>query len=133
MTTYSIDTNAILRFLLSDISFQANAVEKLFIEARKGIRQVKLEEAVFIEAVYVLMTMYKFPKSVIVEKLKGITNLAFIEIPQRAIILGALTLFEQISISFVDALLLSHAKEDSVTVFTFDKKLSREAKRLGLA
>lgn len=128
MITYSIDTNAILRFLLSDNKAQSSAVQQLFHTAKRGSVRVVVEEVVFVEAVYVLMKLYKFQKFVIVEKLTGITNLAFLDIAERSVIQHALTIFLEKNVSIVDSLLLAHAQGDNVTLYTFDKKLAREAK-----
>lgn len=133
MNTYSVDTNAILRFLLLDNVKQGRAVQELFHEAkREGVR-ILIEEVVFVESVYVLSKLYKFPKSVIAEKLIGITNLVFIDISVRDIVQSALTVFMTKNISFVDSLLLVHAQVEHIRLYTFDKKLAKEAKRMGLA
>lgn len=132
MTTYSIDANAILRFLLSDNKTQSGSVQQLFHAAKRGSVRVAVEEVIFVEVVYVLMKLYTFQKIVIAEKLTGITNLAFLDIAERSVVQQALAVFLEKNISFVDALLLAHAQGDNVMLYTFDKKLAREAKRLGL-
>lgn len=131
MITYSIDTNAILRFLLLDNIAQGSAIRDIFRDAKKGSVHICIQEVVFLEAVYVLIKAYELSKREVVEKLIEITNIAFIQILFRDVIRHALHMYEEENISFADALILSHAQHEKIMLFTFDKKLKKITEKKG--
>lgn len=122
-TRFSLDTNALLRFMLNDIPQQAHATKKLFIEAKREKCIVYVSLLVFVEAVFVLSRLYKLDKKVICEKLAGIITLPFLEITERSLLLAGIKMYKDNTISFIDSLLLYDAKTHQTSLFSFDKAL----------
>jgi len=54
----SIDTNVIVRYLLDDVKSQADEVERLFEQAKKGEMELVLSPVVIAETTFVLETYY---------------------------------------------------------------------------
>ena len=125
MKPYVVDTNALLRFILKDVSQQYNQVEKLLMQAKIGkVRLVVLQIVVF-ELHFALLKYYHFGKVEIIEKLESFISSAYLDIESRAVFLEALKVYRNTSISFVDCFLAAKAKKESCTLFTFDKDLRK--------
>ncbi|HUD45031.1 MAG TPA: PIN domain-containing protein [Patescibacteria group bacterium] len=122
-----IDTNYFLRFLLNDISEQHKTVKELFLSASEGKVALTTSTIVFFEIYWVLGSYYEKEKTEIVEALKNILKLTFIEIEERQILLNSIKLFEKTNLDLEDCYNLYFAKAKKVKLFkTFDKKLDRE-------
>jgi predicted nucleic acid-binding protein len=122
---YVIDTNAILRFLLSDNLDQQEKTAKLFHDAHAGKCFVTVLPIVCAEVAYILESHYKQTRKVIAEHLRVLISQTWISVPERRILLHTIQHFTN-GTHFVDAFLLSYAKEHQHTLFTFDKKLQKQ-------
>lgn len=120
-----IDTNVVLRYLLNDLPEQAERARALI----ESERQLWLTDVTIAEIAYVLTKNYSVPRSLAVEKLKGLLGRANVSVfgKEKAIVQIALGLCEQSGrVSFADALLWSSARQDSETiVYTFDDRFPR--------
>ena len=66
MKEYIIDTNFILRYLLADNKEQYKKSKAVFDQVREGKIIIHLEQAVFVEVIFVLSSFYETPKERIV-------------------------------------------------------------------
>ena len=67
MKEYIIDTNFILRYLLADNKEQYRKSKAVFDQVREGKIIIHLEQAVFVEVIFVLSSFYETPKERIIE------------------------------------------------------------------
>ena len=124
MTTYQIDTNALLRFLTKDIPRQAKATENLLSRAKRQLVDLEICEPVFIETTVALRNYFKFPKKKVAEMLESLLSFPNIYIENRQQIAQALTIFSQMDLDLTDCLIYLRAKVKQQQIFTFDRKLS---------
>ncbi|OGG20044.1 hypothetical protein A3D03_03280 [Candidatus Gottesmanbacteria bacterium RIFCSPHIGHO2_02_FULL_40_13] len=120
-----IDTNCILRYLLSDNTKQADQVQRYFTDAKQKKIYITVPFLVFFESVFMLMKLYKMEKRDVVEKLTVLAGLSYLDIEKRNILLQALSFFSKTNISFVDSVLLVEARQTGKQLLTFDKKLKK--------
>lgn len=126
-----IDTNYFLRFLLKDINNQHLAAEALFLSASEGKATLITSTVVFFEIYWVLSSYYGKNKAEIVDVLKKILNLNFIELEEREVLFNALSLFKKTNLALEDCYNICYAKERGVKSFkTFDKKLIKAFNRI---
>lgn len=116
-----VDTNAILRYLLDDITEQADAAESVI----KGGAYTL--EAVLAEVVYVLNKSYKAARQEVSKII--IRLLDEISIDQKDAVTYALKVYADTSFDFVDCLLIARNEVLNEDVFTFDKKLLHRLNR----
>ncbi len=131
MTTYSVDTNLVLRYLRRDNIRQTETVRLLFNEAKQEKCLCYLSVLLFVEVVFVLMKLYKISKKEISEILLLIVDLPYLIIEKKNIVRTALEWLPSTSVSFIDLLLAAEAKQTGKTLLTFDKKLKRLASANG--
>jgi predicted nucleic-acid-binding protein len=120
----SLDTNAVLRFLLDDIPAQRKLVENLIED--KSIRFMIADIAIM-EIVFVLESNYKFSREQIkttLTLLNKVSNLSY----SKTIFDKAIDKYlEHPALSFDDCFLLAQAiNNESLPLWTFDKKLVRQ-------
>jgi len=113
-----LDANYILRFLLEDD-------EKMYQIAKDTIisNQCFIDNEVLAEVVFVLLKVYKTPKSKIKDVLEKFISFENILLDDKSIILTALKIFVEKNLDFVDAILCAKSKKYSIK--TFDKKLKK--------
>jgi len=121
----SLDTNVLLRLLLSDIPDQHTAVEALF---RKTPGQFAVADTAIIEIAFVLERHYTFSRLAIFEAIEGLMSLPEINC-NRALFEKALILFtKNPSLSFEDCCLATYAElSGAKPLWTFDRKLASQA------
>ena len=112
-----LDTNYILRFLLKDD-------EEMYQKAKTIItgNRCFIDNAVLAEVVFVLLKVYKVPKSDIRNTLEKFISFGNIILNSKDTIMRALKIFDESNLDFVDAILCATSREYSVK--TFDKKLN---------
>jgi len=120
-----VDTNAILRFILNDVSSQAKQTEGILLKAKDKKIEIVAPQIVVFELQFALEKYYRFGKDVVIEKLKSIVSTSYIEIQDRRTFLSALNLYESTNLSFVDCFLKAFSHDIQSDLFTFDKKLTR--------
>lgn len=117
-----IDTNAILRYLLDDITEQADAAQEVI---KKGAYTL---DAVLAEVVYVLTKSYGVARDKVGKML--IQFLDEIAIREKDVIVCALRVYSASSFDFVDCLLIARKEVLGEDVFTFDKKLAHRLRHV---
>ena len=122
MANTLIDTNVLLRYLLRDN-------EEMFQSATRIIKNgaFTLPE-ILAEVVYVLRGVYHFERQKISESLLKILDDVDVE-PYEVMICAAKN-FSCTNLDFVDCIILAHHKVFGTEIFTFDKKLNNQCKRL---
>ncbi len=113
-----IDANIILRYLLNDVESMAAESAQVIKNGAFTIPEV------LAEVVYVLMKVYNVERQEISKELMIFLN--SMEINRRDIMIKALEIFADTNLDFVDCILISYNKIDSVEIFSFDKKLNKK-------
>jgi predicted nucleic-acid-binding protein len=126
MKKYFIDTNYFLRFLLKDDEKQFNIVYSLFQKGISGEIELFTSVVVFFEIYWVLSSFYKKKKNKIIEFLKNILKLTFIDFENKIILDEAIIFFQKFNLDLEDCYNLSYAKLKKANEFnTFDKILNK--------
>jgi len=126
MKKYFIDTNYFLRFLLKDDEKQFNIVYSLFQKTINGEVQIFTSVVVFFEIYWVLSSFYKKKKNKIIEFLKNILKLTFIDFENKIILEEAIIFFQKFNLDLEDCYNLAYAKLKKANEFnTFDKILNK--------
>ena len=117
-----IDANVILRYLLNDIPDMARKANAII----ENGAYTKPE--IIAAVVYVLKGVYQATREDIRVYIKE--ALRYIQCVDRPAILYAIDLYADISLDFVDCLLIAYHDLNNESVFTFDKKLNRHLNTL---
>lgn len=117
MSKNLIDTNLIIRFLVNDNPKKVSRVEKLLKD--KNNKNILLDTVVA-EIIWVLSSYYSLNKPDIVEKIKALIHVDTIEC-NAFLINRALTLWEEYSISYIDAYLAAVSELGNITLYTYDQ------------
>jgi predicted nucleic-acid-binding protein len=123
--TYVVDANVILRYLLSDHPEHFQKAVQFMGQVKLGEVGAFIPEGVFVECVYVLLKIYKVPRSEIALSLENILNYRGIINDNRYIFIKGLHLFQEKNVDIVDAIVHTISKENNWLSFTFDKDLGR--------
>lgn len=123
--TELIDTNILVRYLTGDIPDQMREAEKIFKEAKKGLRTLLLKPLVVAETCYVLESNYKKPRKLVCEAFNKMLAQKWLVVFEREELLFTVSRYLE-GIHFVDAYLTACASISRVGVITFDKKLKKE-------
>jgi len=131
MKSYFIDTNYFLRLLLKDDKKQFDTVYSLFQRAVNQEIQIITSIIVFFEIYWVLSSFYKKNKLKIVEYLKKILKMDFLEIENFHVLQETLILFENHTLDLEDCYNIAYAKNLETDEFaTFDKKINNLFKKI---
>jgi len=116
------DTNLFIRFFTGDSDNQSQESKKFLDQVSKGKYELFVCDLIVAEIIYVLESIYHLDRNEVVEKILAIAETDNTIIENRQVILGALDLYEEKNIDFIDAYLASHSvKNNCDTIFTFDK------------
>ena len=116
------DTNLFIRFFTGDSDNQSQESKKFLDQVSRGKYELFICDLIVAEIIYVLESIYHLDRNEVVEKILAIAETDNTIIENRQVILGALDLYEEKNIDFIDAYLASHSiKNNCDTVFTFDK------------
>lgn len=120
-----VDTNAWLRYLLQDNETQCRKMALLIKKMKNGEVRLILTNEVVLEICYVLKSFYRLEK----EKIsRGLLDLILVKgIVANSIWKTVLLLYSQKNFSLLDILMKCLAHVNGWELFTFDKKLQREA------
>lgn len=130
MKTYYADTNFYLRFLLRDIEEQYQASAKKLSQAQNKTINIVFLPDVILEMTYVLRSVNKLPKELIVESLTTLVKTDYLDIPYRSIWARVLNLYKNSTISLFDVYLALRAHNNGAEVLTYDKALQKFQSRL---
>ena len=121
-----LDTNVLLRRLLNDDARQSGQAQALVDQAVSRSGRVLLPDIVLYEMEWVLNSVYKVPKTVIIETLRRLLDAEEFAFPDRAAVTEALNGYEGGGTDFSDYLIgASAAQAGTATTYTFDRALRR--------
>ena len=116
------DTNLFIRFFTGDSDNQSQESKKFLDQVSKGKYELFVCDLIVAEIIYVLESIYHLDRNEVVEKILAIAETDNTIIENRQVILGALDLYEEKNIDFIDAYLASHLEKNNCdTIFTFDR------------
>ena len=110
INTTVIDTNVILRYLFNDHEAHFEVAKTFMLEVKAGNQFAYIPDSVLAECIFVLLKVYKIPKSDICEKLAKICAYTGIIESNREILLLSLTLFSKHNVDIVDAIVHATAQ-----------------------
>lgn len=125
MKRYFVDANVFLRFIINEGGDQHKEAEQIFLEAAQGKKRLFTSVVVFFEVYWVLKSFYKREKEELVEILKDILNLFFIDFEKRELLEKTVSSFENKSLDFVGCYHLEYALEKDMEICSFDKRFQR--------
>jgi len=118
-----VDTNLFVRYLTNDDKHKAEAVEKLLLKAKSGEIKLVTSDIVIAELVWVLISFYEQGTEVVADLLRGILNTEGLKVDNSDIIEGALEIFEETNIDFIDAYIISYMRLKKMDIlYSYNKK-----------
>jgi predicted nucleic acid-binding protein len=122
--TASVDTNVLLRLLLSDLPEQHAAAVSLLSDPAVAVR---IADAALIEAAFALEKYYGLPRADIDELLRGVLDLPTVEGSHEVFRAALRHWSAHHKLSLTDCHLAETAIADgALPLWTFDKKLARQ-------
>ena len=107
MKTYFLDSNIFLRFLTGDNQKMLNECLSLIENIKAGKINAFTSNLVLSEVVWTLGSLYKFPKTKVINAIKGIVGTPGLKICDGYMILAAIEIYENSSVKFIDSLVAS--------------------------
>ena len=126
-STSVVDANAIVTLLLGRERVHFERARAFFEPVREGDASAYISAAVLAECVYVLTRIYKVSRVDAATKLLSLLDYRGVMTESKAV-RGALALYRDHNVDFVDALVAATAHEHKWRVFSFDRDLERLAK-----
>ncbi len=123
--SFLLDTNVILRFLLSEDSPQKQKAMAWLKEAEEGHRSIVVTPLVVAETSFVLESYYEVHRNVIADQLEVFVSQRWLDVEER-LTLQALWGDYRKGLHFVDSYLRARALFDDREVLTFDRRLARK-------
>ncbi len=108
--------------MLADNKNQYKTAKTIFDQARDGRVQIKLEQSVFVEVIFVLPSFYKIPKNKIIKIMHSFLSYKGIE-TEKNLLHNALEIYQNHNIHIVDSIIAAKRILDNIQILTFDKKL----------
>lgn len=122
-----IDTNVIARYIVQDDHQQAD-IAAAFLESLNESQQGYISVIVLVELVWLLKRGYKQPKGTIIDVIYKLVHTDYIQIENKKLVLQALTLFQNTSSDFADALIATlNAEAGCDYSVTFDKGAAKHS------
>ena len=118
-----IDTNLILRFLLSDDEVLSEKATRLLSGEHERPWLTGIE--IVAELVYVLARVYEVPRNEIADTLNALFTAHYWKAANKACLLEALTLYGRSTMDIIDCWLVALHRMNGVQVLTFDSKVRR--------
>ena len=125
----SLDTNVLARFFVDD-GDDAQAARQRPAAIAALSERAFVSVTVLLELEWVMRGFYAIPRRGVVRALRALAGIEHIAIEDRDAVLAAVDAFED-GLDFADAMHLMRSARASAFA-TFDKKLARRAKSLGL-
>lgn len=122
---FVIDANVILRYLLDDHPNLSKLAMEFMTRVKTGEQEGFIPEGVLVECVYVLLKLYRVPRTEIAGSLEGILNYKGVVNQDLAVLRKALGLFAERNVDIVDAIVHALAEERGWSCFSFDKDMDK--------
>ena len=104
MKRHLVDTNIFLRAILDDHRTQSPKAQAFLEQVAASKHHYYTTPWVIAETVWTLSSFYKYRRSDVARIVKGIINTPNLEVLEEELVLGAVTLFEEKGIDFIDGL-----------------------------
>lgn len=129
-----VDTNYFLRLILADNNPQSEQVEALFNQAARGELVLATTSLVFFELYRVLSTSYRQPKAVIIQTLRRLLTLPYLEVEGAQTLAVGLDLYATHRLDLEDCYYLAWARQSGISqIASFDQDLQRAWRGMGKA
>ncbi|AKM83357.1 hypothetical protein A2422_04075 [Candidatus Woesebacteria bacterium RIFOXYC1_FULL_31_51] len=125
MVEIIIDTNAILRFILKDVSTQHIEIYELIKKAKNKKLRIIIPEIVVFETYFTLKSYYEYEKETLLKVLESLLSANYLKIENKQIFMEAVKIYRTSNLEFVDCYLVSNAKALNLNMFTFDSNLKK--------
>jgi predicted nucleic acid-binding protein len=117
-----VDTNILVRHLTGDPPQQAARATRFLAEAD----ELLLADLVVAEVVYVLESFYEVPRPKVADLVRAIIAFPTVVVPDPAVLLRSLELYEVDGLDFAEAYLVAQAERSGVgVVASFDMAIDR--------
>ncbi len=124
-----IDTNVIIRFLVKDNEEQFIISKDIFQQIQMGALKVEILSEVLMEVLFVMIKVYKIPKSIVIEKLKSLLLLDGVVNDDKGICMDTLNLMQNKNIDYVDALICTKNVLQGYGKISFDKDVMKKCEK----
>lgn len=121
MSTFILDTNVVLRFLLADDPAQSPKAKALFELAESGKVRLHLSHVGVAELVWVLDSFFDFERTTIGTTLRGLLLHTGVEVENLDAALAALDRFARHNADFPDCYAATLAANAGATVASYDR------------
>ncbi len=128
----AIDTNVLVRVLVNDPTAEEQC--RLARELITSYGEVWVCQIVLVETIWVLESVYHFPKEQIILVLEKLSQHPHLHLEDAEKVKSAVTVFRASNADFADCLILHDAQRRQLVLHTFDRKLARlqGVKRVGV-
>lgn len=124
MTKIFIDTSVFIRFLTKDDPEKFEDCARLFELVELGKFRPYISNIVILEIQFVLIRLYKFPKSQVLADINNLLTLRNLTIIEKTDTLKALSLYKNYSIKYPDCLIATQAPKGAKMV-SYDTEFSK--------
>lgn len=114
-----IETTIFIRYFTRDDEKKYFSCREVLKHVEKGGLSPYTSSTVIFEIVYVLVSLYKFPKTLVIEKLKEMLTMRNLTIIDKTDSKQAFSLFETYSIKYGDCLIATQVPKDALLI-TYD-------------
>ena len=123
--TICVDSNVVLRFLLSGDSVLSDSAKKIFKDAEDGKIKIYLDEVILAEVIWVLLSFYKMAKVEVCGRMAKLVVCRWIVNPRKELIVNALAIWSKTKLSYIDCWLFTFCRDSGFRMRTFDLALMR--------
>ena len=117
-----IDTNVLIRFLISDRSKKYKKLYSFFESLEHGDIRVELKLIVLFQVIFVLVSFYRIPKSSIADGIINLLKYRGITIKEKKIVLRTIELWHDQNTEIVDCYLIACLeKEAKHHLYSYDR------------
>lgn len=117
-----IDTNVFLRYFTADSPTKSPKVKTLIQKLYEGSVEAETSDLVFAELVWVMESFYNVHPAEIAKKLSFILNLKGLKLPNKSLLLDAISSYVEKNVDFVDAYNAALMKHRSISfIYSYDK------------
>ena len=121
-----LDTNVIVRFLVSDKSPKYKNLYSFFESLERGKMRVELKLIVLFQVIFVLKSFYKVPKLDISNGIMDLLKYKGITIKEKKIVNRTLELWQESSLEIVDCYLIACLEKDSQSIlYSYDRDFEK--------
>ena len=121
-----LDTNVLIRFLISEKSKKYKRIYTFFESLERADMRVELKLIVLFQVIFVLKSFYCVPKENIVDGLKDILKYKGITVKEKTIVLQTLELWSKRNIEIVGCYLIACLEKDTQNLlYSYDRDFDK--------